>query len=545
MAQEIRVRSFDELLSLDAPSYLRTDHPLYERKPVTDLWNRLTDVAERQLKWKAVVDKQDVQWLGRKSRLLQVSGPPGSGKSSAAFAWAHKTCLASGYSVAWIDMAKKTSDGRCWFLQRGSNSQTVTTERVQVSPDQVDASIIILDGVRSETIGDWEGFAKLHAEAGAAVMLVSCEGVRLHGGDMNNIADLEHRSPSWTMKEYQHASRIDAIWEKIANEALGLGPAGVNVDHARRAVALEEKYPFAGHSARFMFNMTLSEVKSKIRTSSEALDSLKSLRQAMRRRGNKGSVNTLTAWLYKNGATPDYTARFLQDFVPAALSRQELSVTDQEYQNIPVVDDENCLVSTMAAREVIKTIETDVSVLRSAGRALGVRAVEGYALEASFSKTLRDAVSTSSSVTVFDAHGVPEEWSAASFRSHTENVFDAIVEKQDAGSWFWIGGFQAGFDAVHIYETGKIRFVQLTAGKTHEYLFSSINSLLQRLAFDGGLHFTHVDFVILRPVDDDRDFSKGEVSGRLDQGWNDFADTPWNTRDPSLNARILKTDWSI
>lgn len=125
MAQEIRVRSFDELLSLDAPSYLRTDHPLYERKPVTDLWNRLTDVAERQLKWKAVVDKQDVQWLGRKSRLLQVSGPPGSGKSSAAFAWAHKTCLASGYSVAWIDMAKKTSDGRCWFLQRGSNSQTV------------------------------------------------------------------------------------------------------------------------------------------------------------------------------------------------------------------------------------------------------------------------------------------------------------------------------------------------------------------------------------------------------------------------------------
>ena len=76
---------------------------------------------------------------------------------------------------------------------------------------------------------------------------------------------------------------------------------------------------------------------------------------------------------------------------------------------------------------------------------------------------------------------------------------------------------------MHIYDTGKIRFVQLTAGRTDDYLFSSINSLLQRLAFDGGLRFTHVDFVVLRPVDDDRDFSKGEVTGRLEQGWKDLS----------------------
>ena len=184
-----------------------------------------------------------------------------------------------------------------------------------------------------------------------------------------------------------------------------------------------------------------------------------------------------------------------------------------------------------------------MSTLRSAGRALGVRAVEGYALEASFSKSLRDAVSTAHFVTLYDADGVAEQWSAASFRG-TDNVFDAIVANHDFGSWIWIGGYQAGFDAVHIYDEGKIRFVQVTAGKKQDYLFSAIHSLLEMLALRD-ITFTHVDFVVVRPIDDDRDFSKGDVTGRLDQGWNDFSGNPWDTRDPSLNARILKIRWSI
>jgi len=160
-----------------------------------------------------------------------------------------------------------------------------------------------------------------------------------------------------------------------------------------------------------------------------------------------------------------------------------------------------------------------------------------------FQKSLQDAVGGTRSFTACDAEGKGEQWSAASLRN-TDNFLDSIVANCDIGSWIWIGKNQAGFDAVHIYDLRKIRFVQVTAGKKHDYLFSAIQSLLAVLASQD-IAFTHVDFVVVRPLDDDRDFSKGEVTGRLDQGWKDFSDNLWNTRDPSLNARALKIDWSI
>ena len=139
--------------------------------------------------------------------------------------------------------------------------------------------------------------------------------------------------------------------------------------------------------------------------------------------------------------------------------------------------------------------------------------------------------------------GTGEQWSAESLLN-TDNVLDAIAANHNIGSWIWIGKNQAGFDAVHIYDARKIRFVQMTAGKKHDYLFSAIQSLLAQLALQD-ITFTHVDFVVVRPLDDVRAFSKGEVSGKLDQGWMDFSGNLWNRRDPSLNARILKIDWSI
>jgi hypothetical protein len=80
---------------------------------------------------------------------------------------------------------------------------------------------------------------------------------------------------------------------------------------------------------------------------------------------------------------------------------------------------------------------------------------------------------------------------------------------------------KAGFDAVHIYDTDKIRFAQVTAEKSHDFLLCSIRSLPERLAVQY-IDFTRVDVVVVRPLDDSRDFSKGTVTGRLDQGWRDF-----------------------
>ena len=290
-----------------------------------------------------------------------------------------------------------------------------------------------------------------------------------------------------------------------------------------------------------MFNESRSSVEQNIEDSSDALTTIDSLRQAMVRRRNEGAVNTLMAWLHDNGITPTYRAKILGDIVPAATTKEELRVTDQEYQNKPA-NHQNCLVSSYAARTVIEGIETDVNRLRTAGRTMDIRALEGYALEADFQKTLKIAANAASQITVFHGNGDTEQWSVVSYRL-TDDVFEALVENRAIGSWIWVGGFQAGFDAVHIYGDGMIRFVQATAGKKHDYLFSAIYSLLERLALEN-IIFTHVDFVVVRPQDDNRIFTKGDVSGRLGQGWRDFSGNDWDLRDPTRNARIVKIAWS-
>jgi hypothetical protein len=85
--------------------------------------------------------------------------------------------------------------------------------------------------------------------------------------------------------------------------------------------------------------------------------------------------------------------------VPAASTEVELRVTDRsrvtdrEFQAVTPDDHENCFVSAQSALSFIEHIETNMSVLRTAGRARGLSVVEEYALEASFSRTLQNAAS--------------------------------------------------------------------------------------------------------------------------------------------------------
>ena len=65
--------------TLGAPGYIQSAS-LYERRAVTELWSRMTAVAKQQWIWMNVPDKEDLRWLESERRLLQVYGPPGSGK---------------------------------------------------------------------------------------------------------------------------------------------------------------------------------------------------------------------------------------------------------------------------------------------------------------------------------------------------------------------------------------------------------------------------------------------------------------------------------
>jgi hypothetical protein len=147
----------------EAPAYFHASI-LYERKPVTDLWNRLTAVAKQQWKWRAVANKEDPTFRPSQRRILQVQGPPGTGKSSATYRWVRSVCETArpnnrGVQALWIDCARASeTETNCWTISQdtGQGRVTVTPTALPTgSADAVFADIVVLDGIQIVTVERW------------------------------------------------------------------------------------------------------------------------------------------------------------------------------------------------------------------------------------------------------------------------------------------------------------------------------------------------------------------------------------------------------
>mmetsp|Transcript_25787 Transcript_25787/g.39564 ORF Transcript_25787/g.39564 Transcript_25787/m.39564 type:complete len:506 (+) Transcript_25787:27-1544(+) len=473
-------RFFAGLSAPSTPDYLQSAGKLYERQPVTDLWNNLTRVAKKQWQWMAVADKQAPEWVGLQHRLLLVHGPPGTGKSSACYQWSIQACRSSGADVTWFDCAESEREVTCWHLERDEtqrNQVAVTEIPGARHSEEITSKIVVFDGLRKSTVGKWKPLFVALARRGVAVLLVSSESVRIHRGNMNDITTLRHRVPSWTLEEYECASADDGFWASNADVFTAQQNAAVDT----RNLALDQKFETAGHSARFMFRDSPAIIKDTIVDCADALDNIDALSKALKRQGNVGAVNTLIAWLYQNGPTPNERASLLQDFdleTPAA-DRAALGIHDDE---VRLVETENCFVSPYAARKVLDGMITTVDQLKTVAAATGNRAIEGYALEMHFETVLKTALATNADLTVTREDGSTESWPVRSFFK-TKDIEKTLLDSTALHCWMWIGGLQAGFDAVNIYDNNKIRFVQTTAGEKHTFNLYAVDSLLRRLKF--------------------------------------------------------------
>jgi len=182
---------------------------------VTDVWNKLTHVAHKQWKWNNVDDKDDKKWHDAEPRILQIRGPPGSGKSSAVYYWVSQTVKSLGTGAFWISCA--TADGLCWTLERkeADGSVNATGRPVPLGVDDAAdaASIVVFDGVRANTLETWRGQMNALARRGILVLVASSEGVIFHAGDSQDILKLEHFVPSWQKDEYVEACKNEEFWK--------------------------------------------------------------------------------------------------------------------------------------------------------------------------------------------------------------------------------------------------------------------------------------------------------------------------------------------
>ena len=116
----------------EAPKYIRS-HVLYERKAVTDMWNRLTAVARQQWKWKNLAQKEDLEFMECLQRILQIYGPPGSGKSVASFHWARRLCETCHTRAYWISCAAQYQ--KCWSIGADGGGRALLSEYAMPQTD--------------------------------------------------------------------------------------------------------------------------------------------------------------------------------------------------------------------------------------------------------------------------------------------------------------------------------------------------------------------------------------------------------------------------
>jgi hypothetical protein len=517
--------------------------PFYERRPVTDLWQKMSDVTNMQWQWRALdkIDISNTEWWNTRRRLLVVFGPPGSGKSTAAYAWMWYTCLKAKCNALWMECADTVVGiATGWCLTTVNGKVNVTAYQWEEKPTLQDlkalaADIVIFDGLRQGTHEGWMHTVKTLCDEGVAVVLVSSEGLRIHQGSLGPVAEILYRVPSWTLEEYNAACMYNAFWESVSYCVETPGTVSDEV----RNMAIEKKYRVAGHSARFMFGYMSDEVESKLFKAAAMLENIAALRHALRNWANSQSVNQLMAWLWENGATPRTKASFLtnDDLTIATSDLSLLAITNKEFWSAKSRSQRNVFVSRYALEQVQDGIQMKVDQMREIARTLNQPAVMGYAFELRFLDLLRNhANGTDDGIVVrrsADTQARGETWSVGHVVTSEDIVTTiagmSIQDRQN--SWIWVGGNVTAFDAVHILppRNGQhwIRFVQVTSAESHDLMLFAVELALKQLAGEN-IFYSHVDFVFVRPNDDMRSFSWKKCVGGLKSGvWKTFGGDMW------------------
>lgn len=536
MSSQSRFFSVDK-----GPEYLDASR-LYERQPVTKLWNKLTLVAPKQWEWKNVPNKQDPIYRGSRRRILQVRGPPGTGKSSATYHWVSSSLFGTTHQAVWISCA--TSNGRCWTVKHdestGTRTVIATEHSVPLTKDDLEfAHIVVFDGIRAQTLENWRGLMNDVARLGIFVVVVSSEGVFFHAGDSQDIAKLEHFVPSWTMLEYEETCRDDQFWSTCYEFFDG---ASQYDDFEVRKSKVMDKFKTAGHSARFMFKTSTAETTQEVRAKARAMGGIDSLEAAARSDRSAGAVNTLIARLQtlENGTTPEQQATFAgeADFAGVASNREDLRVLGSE------VDDGESfsrILSASATEAIIQELPTNIERLRNLARTLDNQAMLGYALELQLRKKLNEAQQHGNTL-VLNRGALSFPVSSVISCGPGDDCLEILAGQHADNTWIFIAGRQGAFDAVHIASNTHIRFVQVTGGKKHSFKLHILDKTMKALALREKC-WTHLEFMVVRPEDDHRKFHLETTEGGL-QNYLRFDEEQWHRNDYRNNVQYATIDWN-
>lgn len=450
---------------------------LYARKEVGTLWDSL-----------------DAFYENKSQVLYAVNGAPGIGKSCEVWTWmCHK---AVEEDILWIHM------------NQGAKSKCVKSTAgrffgCSVNPGQLprivlesNAKMIVVDGYTNETskllIASDAQFEILEAKK---VLFVCSQAVSFtparFGLHARQIGGLE--LPPWVLDQYLRACESIRFLKSIFEWPLDTSSSDEKkiVQDAKRLV--NEKFYYAGASARWMFEYDVEGIKQEIKYYIAKANNYSSLMAFATGPRSDYSLNHLIM----NIQNKDRNELFF-------VSQCALDLCLQQWNN-----------------------GTDIKYAYSLARKHKNPAFLGWVVQFDFIDQIRrlsmgsQRRESANKLGVYDMEGVVEEWLVSGVTDFDSTASNLDGEGWQKGHWMLpILWNQAGYDAASLCETDSgcryLKIVQITRGKAHNLKIGVFANLLRQVGDALGKEIHGVEIVILMPAEADRPKLNPEGEGLLE-----------------------------
>ena len=378
---------------------------------------------------------------GKKSG-LNVTGPPGTGKSMVAWAWTCYNSSRNKKNIVWIHVNKGNQkidlchfkDGYMHTYEEGSHELAATIK-------DIDADLMVVDGATNNEYGMFSSAATSWMLKGAGkrkVAFIMSASVVISSHHLFKAGIEEWHMPSWTWENYVAACDNTAFYDQIK----GFLPKKKGKKKGyEKTDLLKSKFFLAGASARWMFSFLYSKLEDEIQ-------------KHLRRVTNK-------EWIL-SGVSDNNCAGAVG----------HLRFEDKNH-NVS-------FVSRYVMIEVAKTCE--LKFIKDAyvfSRTQHNPAFKGWIVEFDFLAQLHQALKHGSKVAV-SLEDKEKKLPVTEIKYIDPDHLQKL--EKHAGLWLIpIRWNQGGYDAIYIQDKNTTIFVQITNSKQHDLKLQYMQNLWNKL----------------------------------------------------------------
>jgi hypothetical protein len=170
---------------------------------------------------------------------------------------------------------------------------------------------------------------------------------------------------------------------------------------------------------------------------------------------------------------------------------------------------DHIICSTYMQQQLIKRFRTDlILAAKQLSSTLEIPGFAGIVFEADFVDRVKNARVRTDSVLKVKVRGESgggiEDWDAKDYVEYSGSAdLRRIAKEIKVGTWLLPNWNQGCFDAVQLLDNKRLRFVQVTARKSHSLLLHHAADLINTLV-ELGFEIETIDFVFLVPEGKDR-----------------------------------------